>query len=70
MPTNFPDQRLPLVPGLAHQQQAHEDERAQLYVVLAFAMSPVMLFLMLWLVATPEQLSDVWICDEPQCMAP
>jgi hypothetical protein len=70
MQTNLPSQRLPLVEGLAHLQYVNESDQAELYVVLAFAMPPLMVLLMLLFLATPEQVSDVSVCGEPQCIAP
>ncbi len=70
MPTNLPSRSLPFIEGLVHERHADECGQAELYAVLAFAMSPLMVLLMLLFLATPEQVSDVWACGEPQCMAP
>jgi len=67
MPQNLPIHALSRHSRLTGEQREDKDQTS-LWVVLAFALTPLLFFSFLLLIIGPEQM--VWvICDESQCLA-
>ncbi len=72
MPTNLPAQPWPQTARPLQAAAKHEDyeDQENLFVVLCFALSPLAILLLLFLVAAPNQFSVAYACSEEQCAAP